>query len=87
MSFELEFERRRADRDAALLLELHPIGHGVALCLAAADRARQLNRARVEQQLLRQRRLARVRMGNDCEGAAPRNLGAERLLGYQFFCT
>jgi hypothetical protein len=83
MPFELEFERRRADGDAALLLELHPVGDGVTLCLAAADGARQLNGARIQQQLLRQRRLARVGVRDDGEGPAPSNLGAQRLLaGY-----
>jgi hypothetical protein len=80
VSFELEFECRCADGDAPLLLELHPVRHRVPLCLAAADRACKLDGARVQQQLLRQRRLARIGMGDDCEGTPPRNLGAERIV-------
>ena len=68
---ELELERGRADRDAALLLHLHPVGDGVALRLAAADGAGQLDRAGVEQQLLGQRGLAGVGVGNDGERPPP----------------
>ena len=67
---QLEFERGGRDRDAALLLELHPVGRGVAAGLAPADGAGELNRAGIEQQLLRQRRLARVRVRNDRERCA-----------------
>jgi hypothetical protein len=80
MAFELELERRGTDRDAALLFHLHPVGHRVALGLAAAHRPRQLDGARIQQQLLRQRRLARVRVRDDGEGAAPGDFRRQRLL-------
>src|SRR6185503_15021425 len=70
MPLELELERRGADGDAALLFELHPVGHRVALRLAAAHGARELDRARVQQQLLGERRLAGVGVGDDGEGPA-----------------
>ena len=76
---ELELERGGADRDAALLLHLHPVGGGVTPGLAAAHRARELDRAGVQQQLLGQRRLARVGVGNDREGAATANLARKRV--------
>ena len=77
---ELEFERRGADRDAALLLHLHPVGDRVALRLAAANRTGQLDGAGIQQQLLGERRLARVGVRDDGEGAAPRDFGCEGLL-------
>ena len=74
---EVELERRRGDRDAALALDVHPVGHGVALRLAAADGAGQLDRAGVEQQLLGERRLAGVGVRDDRERAAPAHLGGQ----------
>ena len=76
-SLQLELERRGRDRDAALLLELHPVGRGVAPGFAAADGAGQLDGAGIQQQLLRQRRLARVGVRNDRERAPPRHLAVE----------
>jgi hypothetical protein len=76
VALQLELERRGADRDAALLLHLHPVGGGVPLGLAAAHRAGQLDRAGVEQQLLGERRLAGVGVGDDREGAAAGDLAA-----------
>ncbi len=61
----LELQHRGADRDAALPLQLHPVGSGGALVLARRDGAGELHRAAVEQELFRQRGLARVRMRND----------------------
>ena len=77
---ELELERRRADRDAALLLHLHPVGDRVPLRLAAAHGPRQLDGARIEQQLLRQRRLAGVGVRDDRKRAAPRDFGRKDVL-------
>ena len=76
-SLQLEFERGGRDRDAALLLELHPVGRGVAAVFAPADGAGQLNRAGIQQQLLGQRRLARVGVRNNREGAPSRHLSLE----------
>ena len=73
----LELERRRRNRDAALLLELHPVGRRRLAILAAANRARQLDRAGIQQQLLGQRRLARVGMRDDGERPPPRDLALE----------
>src|SRR2546422_592946 len=74
MALELEFERRGADGDAALLLELHPVGHRVPLRLAAAYGAGELDGPRVQQQLLRQRSLAGVWMREHAERAAALDL-------------
>jgi hypothetical protein len=74
---ELEFERGRRDRNAALLLERHPVRRRVAACLAAANRAGQLDRPCVEQQLLGQRRLAGIRMRDDGERPSPRDFVLE----------
>ena len=57
-----------------LLLQLHPVGGGGALVLARGDRPGQLHRAAVEQELLRQRGLAGIRVGDDGEGAAAGDL-------------
>ena len=45
---QLELERRGADRDAALLLQLHPVRDGMSLGLAAAHGAGQLDGAGVQ---------------------------------------
>ena len=71
----LEAQRRRADRDAAALLDLHPVRARLAAAAAGLDRAGLGDRAAVEQQLLGQRRLAGVRVGDDRERAASRRLG------------
>ena len=74
---EVEVERRRGDRDATLALHVHPVGHGVALGLAAAHGAGQLDGAGVEQQLLGERRLAGVGVRDDRERPPPGHLGGE----------
>ncbi len=70
MPVHLELERGGADRDAALLFHLHPVGDGVPLRLASAHGARQLDRAGVQQQFLGQRRLAGVGVRDDRERPA-----------------
>ncbi len=57
----------RRDRDAALLLEAHPIRRRVPGRFAALDGTRHLDRAAEQQQLLGQRGLARVGVRNDRE--------------------
>ena len=71
-----ELHHRGGDRDAALLLQRHPVRGGVAGGLAALDRAGHLDRAAEQQQLLGQRGLAGVGVGNDGEGAAARGFGS-----------
>ena len=66
----VELHHRARDRDAALLLDLHPVGRRVARALARLDGAGHLDRAAEQQQLLGQRRLARVRVRDDRERAA-----------------
>ena len=65
----LELHHGARHRDATLLLDLHPVRRRVARALARLDRAGEQDRAAVEQQLLRQRRLARVRVRDDRERA------------------
>ena len=67
---KLELDGGGADGDAALLFELHPVAGRMATRLAPADGARQLDRPGVQQQLLGQRRLAGVGMGDDGERAS-----------------
>jgi hypothetical protein len=50
----------------------------VAIGLAPAHRARQLDRSRVQQEFLGQRGLTGVWVGNDCEGATALNFTLER---------
>ena len=73
----LELHHRARDRDAALLLDLHPVGRRVARALARLDGAGQLDRAAVQQQLLGQRRLAGVRVRDDRERAPARDVARE----------
>jgi hypothetical protein len=56
---------RRGHRNTALLFQRHPIRRRMPRRLAPLDGARQLNGAAEQQQLFRQRGLARVRMADD----------------------
>ena len=76
-ALKLEFERRGRDRDAALLLQSHPVGRRVSPGLAAADSSRELDRAGVQQELLGQRRLARIGVRDDGERAPSRHFAVE----------
>ena len=67
---------RRRDGDAALLFELHPVRDRVARGRLALDRAGELDGPAVQQELLCQRGLAGVRMGDDGEGPPPGNFSA-----------
>jgi hypothetical protein len=69
----LHLHHRARHRDAALLLDLHPVGSGVARSLARLDAARDVDRAGVQQELFRERGLARVRMRDDGERSSPRD--------------
>ena len=62
---EVKLKRGGGQRDAALLLHLHPVGHDVALALAAPHRPGQFDGPGVEQDLFGQRAFAGVRVGND----------------------
>ena len=73
----VELQHGRADRDPALLLELHPVRRRCPLVLPVLHRAGKVDRVAVEQELLRQRRLARVRVRDDREGASARDFGGK----------
>jgi hypothetical protein len=83
MPAELEVEHRARHRDPALLLQLEPVAGRVARRLLRPHRPRLADGAAVEQELLRQRRLAGVGMGDDREGPPPLDLAAD-LLGAAF---
>jgi hypothetical protein len=57
----------------------------VPIGLAAAHRAGQLDRSRVQQQFLGQRGLAGIWMGNDCESATALDFAFERGTRYYGF--
>ena len=67
----VELHHRARHRDAALLLDLHPVRGRVPRALPRLHGAGEQDRAAEEQQLLGQRRLAGVRMGNDRERPSP----------------
>ena len=73
----VELHDRAGDRDAALLFDFHPVGRRVARALARLDGPRHLDRAPVEQQLLGQRGLARVGVGDDGERPPARDVAHE----------
>src|SRR5688572_11023585 len=81
---EIEFHRGRRDRDAALALDVHPVGHDVAVGFPTANRAGQLDGAGVQQQFFGQRGLAGVWVGNDRERAPPLNFGLQRRINQKF---
>jgi hypothetical protein len=65
----VELEDGRTDRDAALFLQLHPVGGGGALVLAVLDGAGEMDGVAVKQELLGQGRLARIGVRDDRKGA------------------
>jgi hypothetical protein len=65
----LEVHHRGGDRDAALLLDLHPVRAGAPGLAAGLHRPRDVDGAAEQQQLLGQGRLAGVRVGDDRERA------------------
>ncbi|MGY4454748.1 hypothetical protein ACVWZR_009408 [Bradyrhizobium sp. i1.3.1] len=80
-TLELERHDRGHDRDAALALDLHPVRTGVAPLALGLDLAGEIDGAAEQQQFLGQRGFARVRVGDDREGAPPRHLGGKRGTG------
>ena len=70
VTFVVELHHGARHRDSALLLDFHPIGRRMPPALARLDGAGHLDRAAVEQQLFRQRRLPGVRVRNDRERPA-----------------
>ena len=76
-----ELHHRARHRDAALLLDLHPVGGGVPGGLAALHGAGHLDGAAEEKELLGERCLARVGVGDDGERAAVFNVAHERRIG------
>ena len=76
-----EVQRRRGDRDAALLLHVHPVGRRRPPALVRLDRAARRDRTGVQQELLGERGLARVGVADDRERAPARRLG-DHLLGH-----
>ena len=75
-----ELHDARRDRDAALALHLHPVARGVPARLARLHRAGEVDRPSVEEELLRQRRLAGVGVADDREGPAAGDLGREGVV-------
>src|SRR4051794_28564824 len=73
----LEGHHRRADRDAALALDRHPVGARPTALAARLDLAGELDRAAEQQQLFGQRRLARVGVRDDRKGAPARDFVGE----------
>ncbi len=69
-----ELHHRGGDRDAALLLEAHPVGGRMTCRLAPLDGASHLDGAAEQQQLLGQRGLAGVGVRDDGEGTSTPDL-------------
>src|SRR3546814_17045378 len=65
-----EGHHRRGHRNPALLLDLHPVGARAPRGPARLDLARDMDRAARDEQFLGQRRLARVGVRDDGDGAA-----------------
>ena len=65
------------DGDAALALHLHPVGDGGRPAALRLDRTGELDRSAVEEELLRERGLARVGVRDDRERLATFDFGGE----------
>src|SRR5687768_6467474 len=63
-----ELQDAGSDRDAALLLHLHPVAGRMTRRAASFDAARQMNGATVQEKLLGESSLPRVRMADNCKG-------------------
>ena len=61
----MELQHRRGDADAALLFNIHPVGHRVFGALFAFDRTGGLDRAPVQQQFFSQGGFTGVRVRDD----------------------
>src|SRR5690606_27157178 len=64
--------------DAPLFFQLHPVGGGGALVFPRGDGAGQIEGTAVEEELFRERGLARVRVRDDRERTAAFNLPPQR---------
>jgi hypothetical protein len=73
----LELHHRAGDRDAALLLQLHPVGGRVPRGFAGLDRSGHVNGAAEQQEFLGQGGLAGVGMRNNRKRAAAADLSVE----------
>jgi len=77
-----ELHHRRGDRDAALLLEAHPVRGGVARRFAPLDGSGHLDRPAEQQQFFGERCLAGVRVRNDRESPASPDFGGGICIGH-----
>ena len=75
----LELQHRARHRDPALPLQLHPVGGDMPLGAARLHRSGEVDGAAVEEQLLGERRLPGVRMGDDRKRPATRRFRFELL--------
>jgi hypothetical protein len=75
----VELHDARGNRDSSLFLDLHPVGYGVFVSLAAFDRAGESYRPAVKQQLLGQGRFAGVGVGNYRESPPLADARGERV--------
>jgi len=75
---ELERHHRRDHGDAALALDLHPVGTGVAPLTLGLDLPGEVDGPAEQQELFGQRGFAGVRVRNDRKGAPARNLVGKR---------
>jgi hypothetical protein len=78
---ELDLHDGARDRDAALLLDLHPVAGGVAGGLSRLHAARDVDGPREEEELLGEGGLPGVRVRDDREGAAARALARDGGIG------
>ncbi len=69
----VELQNGRADRDAALFFQFHPIARGGALVLARGHAAGELNGAAVEQEFFGEGGFSGVGMRDDGKGPASRD--------------
>ena len=66
----VELQDRRSDRDTSLLLDLHPVRHGVARCSLALYAAGQVDRSAVKQKFFGQCCFAGIGVRDDGKGSS-----------------
>ncbi len=76
----VELQDRGSDRNTALLLDIHPVGHSVLGALLALDGAGLIDGSTVQQQLFGQRRFAGIGVADDPANVRRRSISSRFVI-------